>query len=180
MTPRDILDFWFSDRARPRWFDSTAEFDREITDRFHDAWQAAARGELDAWIAEPEGALALVIVLDQFPLHMFRGRAEAYSTEAKARSVTRLVLARQWDTGFAPEQRAFLYLPLMHSESLDDQEESVALYEALGLPESLYWARHHRELIRRFSRFPHRNAALGRASTPEELAYLASDEAFRG
>ncbi|MGE0079698.1 MAG: DUF924 family protein [Thiohalomonadaceae bacterium] len=180
MTPRDVLDFWFSDEARPRWFDSTPDFDREITARFHATWQAAARGELDAWADGPEGALALVIVLDQFPLHMFRGRAEAFSTEAKARAVTRTALARQWGAGLPPEGRAFLYLPLMHSESLADQEDSVALYEALGLPVNLYWARHHRNLIRRFGRFPHRNAALGRTSTPEETAYLASDEAFRG
>ncbi|MFA5530575.1 MAG: DUF924 family protein [Thiohalomonadaceae bacterium] len=180
MKPDDILSFWFSEQARPYWFASTADFDREVTACFHSTWQAAATGDLDAWADSPAGALALVIVLDQFPLHMFRGRAEAFSTEARARAVTRRALARHWDQSLAPEQRAFLYLPLMHSESPVDQEDSVALYEALGQAESLYWAQHHRELIRRFGRFPHRNAVLGRVSTPQEEAYLASAEAFRG
>jgi uncharacterized protein (DUF924 family) len=180
MAPDAILEFWFSDEARPCWFASTPAFDREVAERFLDVWQAAARGDLDGWAATPQGALALVIVLDQFPLHLFRGRADAFATEAQARAVTRRALANGWDGSLAPEQRAFLYLPLMHSESLQDQEASVALYEALGLAESLHWARHHRELIRRFGRFPHRNAALGRTSTPDELAYLASDEAFKG
>lgn len=180
MTPDTVLGFWFSDSARPCWFASTAEFDRAVTDRFLATWQRAVRGELDAWADTPEGALALVIVLDQFPLHMFRGRAEAFSSEAQARAVTGQALARGWDESLTPEQRAFLYLPLMHSEVPADQEASVALYESLGLAESLHWARHHRELIRRFGRFPHRNAILGRTSTPDEEAYLASGQAFRG
>ncbi len=179
-TPESILEFWFSGEAPKHWFDSTRELEQLVVDRFLPVWQAATNGELAAWESTPQGALALVIVLDQFPLNMFRGRPESFSTEAQARQVTLRALEAGYDRELEGAQKAFLYIPLMHSESLADQELSVALYEAAGLTDSLKWAYHHRDLIRRYGRFPHRNAILGRESTPEEIAYLNSDEAFHG
>lgn len=177
---KDILAFWFSDSIKPLWFHSTPEFDDELRQRFLETWKAASAGKLDHWRDSAEGALALVIVLDQFPLNIFRGMAESFSTEAKAREVALEAVAKGWDKKLDKTHLAFLYLPFMHSENLDDQDQSVALFEAAGLENSLRFARHHRELIRRFGRFPHRNVILGRPSTDEELAYLASKEAFLG
>jgi uncharacterized protein (DUF924 family) len=121
-----------------------------------------------------------VIVLDQFPLNMFRGEAQSYSTGEQALEVAADAVARGLDRELEGERLAFLYMPFMHSENPGDQEQSVALFEAAGLEDNLRFARHHRELIRRFGRFPHRNAILGRPSSAEELAYLASKEAFLG
>lgn len=180
VSPQDILDFWFSPRLQPHWFNSTRELDREIAARFETTWQTAARGGLDDWRASPDGALALIIVLDQFPLNMYRRQALGYSTEAQGRACAEEVIARGWDQSMNDGQRLFIYLPFMHSETLADQDRSVALFERTALEEALKHAHQHRELIRRFGRFPHRNAALGRSSTPDELAYLASDEAFLG
>lgn len=177
---QDVLGFWFAERVRERWFDSTPELDEEIRDRFQPLWERAARGELDAWAVRPEGALALAIVLDQFPLNMFRGDPRSFSTEQAAVGVSREAVRAGVDQELEPQRRVFLYMPLMHSEDAADQDASVRLFEASGLEDNARFARHHRELIRRFGRFPHRNAILGRQSTAGELAYLASDEAFTG
>lgn len=179
-TPQTILEFWFSDAVRKRWFDSSPEFDGQLKQRFLAVWEAAARGDLSDWEATAEGALALVIVLDQFPLNMFRGRPESFATEAASRAVAERAIARGLDRQLDKSAQGFLYIPFMHSESLSDQDRSVALYEAAGLDDNLKWARHHREIVRRFGRFPHRNAVLGRASTPQEQAYLDAPEAFHG
>jgi uncharacterized protein (DUF924 family) len=176
----EVLDFWFADGMDKRWFRATPAFDAEVRRRFVERWRQAADGELDAWAASARGALALVIVLDQFPLNMFRGQPESFSTEARAVAVARGAIERGFDRVLAPRQVAFLYMPLMHSEELADQDDAVALFEAAGLADNLRFARHHRDLVRRFGRFPHRNAILGRESTPEEVAYLASREAFTG
>lgn len=178
MTADDVLDFWFSEAMRPRWFDSTPGLDQAIRLRFEALWQDAAAGRLADWQDAPERALALVIVLDQLPLNMFRGQAKAFATEAQAVAVAGGAVARGYDRGLSDDARRFLYLPFMHSESLADQDRAVALFEAAGL--DARWAEHHRDLVRRFGRFPHRNALLGRPSTPEELAYLASPHAFKG
>lgn len=180
LQPQDVLDFWFADGMQRRWFRATPALDAEVRARFAGLWREAAAGRLDYWAQDADGALALVIVLDQFPLNMFRGEARAFSTEGKAVAVTHDALARGLDAGLAGPRLAFLYMPLMHSEELAHQEGAVRLFEAAGLTENARFARHHRELMRRFGRFPHRNAILGRASTPEELAYLASREAFTG
>jgi uncharacterized protein (DUF924 family) len=178
--PRKVLDFWFSADTRPLWFRSTPEFDARLCEDFLDVWQAAARGELEHWGRTPEGALALVIVLDQFPLNMFRGEAESFSTEALSRRVAREAIDRGWDRDLDDAGKAFLYLPFMHSEALEDQDRSVQLFRDAGLVDNLRWAEHHREIIRRFGRFPHRNVALGRASTHEEKEWLQSSGAFQG
>lgn len=121
-----------------------------------------------------------MIVLDQFPLNMFRGTPQAFATEAASRAVADRAIRRGLDLKLEDAERAFLYPPFMHSEHLADQDRSAALFERAGLTANLGWARHHREIVRRFGRFPHRSAILGRTSTPEELAWLASEEAFRG
>ena len=177
---QSIIAFWFSDTVRPLWFKSTAEFDNQLRDRFETLWQDAAAGKLDSWVESTEGALALVILLDQIPLNIYRGEARSFSTEAKAREVAGRAIDKGWDTTLPNEQKAFLYMPFMHSETLGDQERSVSLYEAAGLEYNLKFAKHHQDIIRRFGRFPHRNAILGRQSTDAEEAYLASGEAFHG
>ena len=177
---QEVLAFWFAERVRKRWFDSTPELDAEIRSRFQSLWERAAQGALEDWAGQPEGALALAIVLDQLPLNMFRGDARSFATERAAVGLAHEAVRRGLDRALEPERRVFLYMPLMHSEDLADQDESVRLFESGGLEDNARFARHHRELVRRFGRFPHRNAILGRESTPEELAYLASDEAFTG
>ncbi len=179
-TPQTILDFWYAESMRKHWFASTPELDAEIRQRFEATWEAARLGELDHWLQQPESALALIIVLDQFPLNMFRGQAKSFATEAQAIAASKHAINAHYPQQLPPERLAFLYLPLMHSEKLDDQALCVRLFESSGLTENARFARHHYEIVRRFGRFPHRNAILGRESTPEEIAYLNSKEAFKG
>lgn len=168
----DILRFWFSQRVRPLWFKSTPEFDDELRQRYQSVWGLARAGTYDHWELEPRSALALVIVLDQFPLNMFRADARQYSTEAHAREVSARAMDKGFDAQLTAEEKAFLYLPFMHSESLADQDLAVELYRGAGLTDNLRYAEHHRDVVRRFGRFPHRNEVLGRNSTAEELEYL--------
>ncbi|MDA8092539.1 MAG: DUF924 domain-containing protein [Betaproteobacteria bacterium] len=177
---REMLDFWFSDAMRRRWFASTPKLDAEIRDRFEGLWQQAAAGTLDAWQETPEGALALVIVLDQLPRNMYRGRPESFSTAQQAVAVAKHAIEHGFDQRIGKDRLAFLFMPLMHSERLDDQDASVRLFAGAGLADNLRWAEHHRDIVRRFGRFPHRNAILGRESTREEQDYLASPRAFKG
>lgn len=178
--PVDVVAFWFAPDVRPLWFAATPAFDDALRARFLTTYRAAAAGQLADWETTVKGALALVIVLDQFPLNLFRGQPESFATEAAARDVADRAIARGFDRAVPPIQRQFLYLPFMHSEALADQDRAVRLYQQPGLEEGLRFACHHRDLIVRFGRFPHRNAILGRTSTPEERAYLASPGAFHG
>lgn len=180
ITPQDILEFWYSERMRQRWFASTPELDAEIRSKYENLWLQAANGELDGWRETPEGSLALVIALDQFPLNMFRGQPASFRTEQKAVETAKYALSQGHDQKIPGDRVAFLYMPLMHSENPDDQDLSVKLFEQANLESNLRFARHHRELIRRFGRFPHRNAILGRESSKEEIEYLNSREAFLG
>jgi uncharacterized protein (DUF924 family) len=173
-----ILDFWYSPRISTQWFSSTPALDAEIRTCFEGLWQRAAAGELDAWAESPAGALALIIVLDQFPLNMYRGEATSFATEQKAVAVAKQAVAQGFHSEMPADRRLFMFLPLMHSENLDDQSLSVKLFREAGM--DIRWPEHHRSIILRFGRFPHRNASLGRVSTPEELEYLASDAAFKG
>jgi uncharacterized protein (DUF924 family) len=175
-----IIELWFSDRVKPLRFNSTEEFDQEIRRHYLQLWLKGRNGELDHWKKTKEGCLALVILLDQFPLHMFRDQADAFATEQQSRDVAAHAIDAGFDKLMPGPWRAFLYLPFMHSESLEDQDRSVALFESAGLRDNLKWAKHHWELIRRFGRFPHRNKILNRESSADELAYLASDKAFTG
>ncbi len=168
---KDVLAFWLA--AGPdRWFEPDADFDAEIRNRFAATYEDAAAGRLSAWEDWPEGALALLLVLDQFPRNMFRGSARAYATDPLARAVARSAIARGFDQQVVMPQRSFFYLPFEHSEELADQEHAVALMHATGDADLLKWAELHADIIRRFGRFPHRNSVLGRATTPEEQAFL--------
>jgi uncharacterized protein (DUF924 family) len=166
-----VLAFWLA--AGPeRWFEPNAEFDAEIRERFAATYEDTAAGRLSAWEDWPEGALALLLVLDQFPRNMFRDSARSYAADPLARAVARSALAKGFDQQVAMPQRTFFYLPFEHSEELADQERAVALMGATGDADLLKWAELHADIIRRFGRFPHRNSVLGRATTPEEQAFL--------
>ena len=176
-----VLLFWFGaaeDRGKrhKRWFDKDPAFDREIRDRFLALHEAAAAGGLASWKDAPGDCLALILVLDQCPRHLFRGEARAFSTDSLALAAARHAVARGYDRGMRPVERLFAYLPFEHSESLADQLQSCELTKALdAFPETSdahRYALAHRDIIQRFGRFPHRNAALGRPSTPEETEFL--------
>ncbi len=170
-TPKQVLSFW--KKAGPkRWFKSDPEFDHKILDKFLVTHQAAELGKLAGWEEDAEGALALVIVLDQFPRNMFRGTARAFSTDALALAAAKRAIERGFDRRIKLPERNFFYLPFEHSENLADQETSLKLYEATKDKESVRWAKLHYDTIQRFGRFPHRNEILGRVSTPEEIAFL--------
>jgi uncharacterized protein (DUF924 family) len=183
-SPADVLDFWFGDHARARWFAKDPAFDTAIRTRFATAIAAATAGELDGWAADPASALALTILLDQFPRNIHRGSPCAFEADAHARRIAAAAIDLGFDRATPLDRRMFFYLPFQHGESLADQDRSVELFsqwaaEHIGdaraaADEDLGYALHHREVIQRFGRFPHRNAALGRASTPEELAFLES------
>ena len=165
-----VVDFWRA--AGPGlWFAKDPEFDRRFRERFLWLYLAAARGELSDWPRTPEGAMALVILLDQFPRNSFRNTPRMYATDAMARQVADAALKAGHDQAVEAGLRLFFYLPFGHSESLADQERSVALSAALGEP-NLSHAKRHRDIVRRFGRFPHRNPILGRAMTEEEQRYL--------
>jgi uncharacterized protein (DUF924 family) len=173
-SPADVLAFWRAAGA-PAWFRKNDAFDADIRTRFLATHEAAAAGALTAWEATPEGALALVIVLDQFPRNMFRGHARAFATDPIARTVAHRALAQGFDQRVPAGERMFFYLPFEHSEDLADQERCIALFRAAGDADNLKWAELHADIIRRFGRFPHRNAALGRTTTSEEQAFLDAD-----
>jgi uncharacterized protein (DUF924 family) len=167
----DVLAFWRA--AGPdKWFERGDAFDAEIRSRFFAAYEAAAAGRLDAWQSGPEGTLALLILLDQFPRNLFRGDARAYATDANARAIAERAIAHGTDRPFPLPERRFFYLPLMHSEDLADQERCIALCREAGDDEGVEHAEIHAEVIRRFGRFPHRNPALGRDTTEDERAFL--------
>ena len=169
----DVLGFWFAPGMSSRWFAGDPSFDAEVKGRLGRASEAALRGELDAWAETPEGALALVLLLDQVPRHLLRGDARAFDGDPAARAVTRRAIEAGFDRELDQAQRLFLYLPLEHSEALDDQEDCCRLVEELtDNPDWAGYARRHRDIIARFGRFPHRNAALGRETTAEEESFL--------
>ena len=178
-TAQSVLAFWFSEAAQKHWFRSTQEFDRELEQRLGALYRQACDGALDPWAETAEGALALVILLDQCSRNFNRGSGAAFAHDAHARRIVRDAIARGFDQQLEDWRRGFLYMPLMHSESLADQDDSVRLFAESGLDNTRY-ALLHRDIIRRFGRFPHRNDVLERKSTAEEIAYLASPDAFHG
>ena len=173
-SPSAVVAFW-RDAGAAKWFTKDAAFDAEITARFENAHHAAARGELAHWADSWDGALALLLLLDQFPRNIWRGSAHAFAADPLARAVARAALAAGHDAAAPAELRLFLYLPFEHSEALDDQDLCVTLCQTLDAATGAQWtkwAEMHRDIIRRFARFPHRNGMLGRTSTAEELAFL--------
>ena len=175
MEATEVLKFWF-DRDRKAWFDKNPAFDEEIRQRFLPLYELGAAGKLETWIQRPASCLALIVLLDQFPRNMFRGDAGAFAADPVARSAARVIQDNGWDKAMTPDERMFAYLPFEHSEALADQERCLVLMQEIaGFPETAdlpKWAEAHLVIIRRFGRFPHRNAALGRASTPEEVEFL--------
>jgi uncharacterized protein (DUF924 family) len=169
VTPAEILAFWRG-AGRDRWYEKDAGFDADVRQRFLETWRKAAAGGLSSWEVSDDGALALTIVLDQFPRNMFRGTPQAYASDALAREVAGRALARSVDARIEPVLQEFLYLPFMHSEHLPDQLRCVELFR--NSPDNLKYAEQHADIIRRFGRFPHRNGVLGRATTPDEQAFL--------
>lgn len=178
-TAADVVSFW-REAGPEAWFKKDEAFDARIRERFLSTYEAAADGKLSAWESHAEGALALLILLDQFPRNMFRGQARMFETDPMARAIAAGALVRGFDAEMPQDMRSFFYLPFEHSESLKDQERSVALFKATGDAELLKWAEIHADIIRRFGRFPHRNAVLGRATTPEEQAFLDDEASFKG
>jgi uncharacterized protein (DUF924 family) len=178
----DVLQFWFGEpgsaeylRPRDFWFTKSAATDRLIGDRFGAIVERALLGQHDDWAATPRGALALVIVLDQFTRNMHRDTPRAFAGDARALAVATRLVDTSRDLALTPVERWFVYMPFEHSERLLDQYETVRLFERLaadGLDAPLEWARRHFDVVRRFGRFPHRNAILGRESTPEEIEFL--------
>ena len=189
--PESVLAFWFglpgsaaevAGRQRKLWFGKIPENDLAVAERFAATLRAAAAGELGHWANTPRGRLALVIVLDQFPHHVHRDQQQAFATDPQSLALSVAALETGEDRKLAPIERVFLYLPLEHAESIDMQDQSVSLYEKLAreagteeralFDDFLDYARKHRDVVARFGRFPHRNAILGRASTPDELEFL--------
>jgi len=179
-TPADIIQFWYSEPMNKHWFASTRTIDALIRERFESLWQQAACGELNSWLNTPEGCLALCIVLDQFPLNMYRNQPLSFSTEQQAIRVCKQAIAQNFHQQLPKSRLAFLFMPLMHSENLDDQALSIKMFDEAGLTDNAKFARHHQNIVKRFGRFPHRNAILGRDSTQEEMDWLNSDDAFKG
>ncbi len=169
----DIVSFW-REAGPEKWFEKDDDFDLTIRSRFLAIHEAAARGELAAFEDSAEGALALLILLDQFPRNMFRNSARAFATDHLARAVADRALARGFDQETGATMRPFFYLPFMHSELLADQDRCLRLYEAFGDPEQLKFAVTHRDIIAKFGRFPHRNRVLCRETTPAEREFLDS------
>jgi uncharacterized protein (DUF924 family) len=174
VTPHKVIAFW-EGVGEKKWFAIDPKLDAEIRKRFEQQWRKARDGKLEDWKQSAEGTLALLILLDQFPRNMFRGKADAFSSDAKARDIARRALARGYDLAFPMAFRAFFYLPFMHSENLDDQDLCVKLIaERLGTSSVNHpFALGHRDVIVRFGRFPMRNVALGRRSTAAEKAFIA-------
>ncbi len=172
-TADDVIAFWFTEHGQDDWFGGKAEFDALIAAEFGDTHAAVSRGEAWHWRPTPEGRLAEIVVLDQFSRQLFRKRPEAFAQDKMALVLAQEAIAAGADQHVSAERRGFFYLPYMHAESAVVQAEGARLYEALGSAEQLDYMLKHQACIERFGRFPFRNAALGRQSTPEELAYMA-------
>jgi uncharacterized protein (DUF924 family) len=179
ITPSDVVAFW-KEAGPSKWFARDEAFDAEFRRRFHDAHVAAARRERDDWADTAEGSLALLILLDQFPRNSFRDTGHAFATDPLARMFANRALAAGHDRAIEGDMRRFFYLPLQHSEDRADQDRQVELFQTrMERKPDDRWAEHHQGIIARFGRFPHRNRALGRETTPEEQVFLEAD-GFRG
>ena len=176
-SPRDVLVFWFDELTPEDWFKRSDEVDQTITQRFKPLHEALAREQPDAWTETPEATLALVIALDQFPRNIWRGSAHAFATDPLALGFATRIRDEGLADGFSDHQKLFAFLPFEHSERMKDQDEAVRLLGQLGGDYGDY-AIKHRDVIERFGRFPHRNAALGRESTPEEREWLEAGGGF--
>ncbi|MBC2886808.1 DUF924 family protein [Ochrobactrum sp. CM-21-5] len=176
--PNDVLSFWFSAKMRENWFTKSDAIDEEIRKKFLEAYEDARSGRMETWKQQPESALALTILFDQFSRNMFRGSPRSFESDGLALDVAMQALDHDFDRQLSAEQRQFFYLPFMHSEKLDDQKRCVELYEKLGDAYSLGFAREHHDIIEQFGRFPHRNNVLGRKTTEDEADFLKEHTGF--
>lgn len=173
-TPEEILAYWLDEVSPADWYTSSEALDQDIRDRFYETWMKAQEGAYSMWLTYPSGALAYIILMDQFPRNMFRGEGSAFASDHAARAAAKAAIAKGWDLKIDTPARQFFYLPLMHSECLSDQERCICLMkERMGSGEdNLLHAKAHREVIRLFGRFPYRNEALARATTAPEQEFL--------
>jgi uncharacterized protein (DUF924 family) len=165
----EILDFWFS-RGWDDWWKGSPQLDAQIRERFEEKWTERRQRPPESFLNTPEDALAAVILFDQFPRNMFRGHAEQFASDPLALAIAKAAVDRGYDERLTPVQRGFLYMPFQHSEVLDDQQRSMALFTALGDAEQLRYAQLHHDVVERFGRFPHRNEILGRQPRADEIA----------
>ncbi|MFK7834875.1 MAG: DUF924 family protein [Sulfitobacter sp.] len=177
VSPQEILEFWLDEVGPKGWYEVSDTLDATIRERFLETWEMAIEGKFSLWLTYPSGVLAYIILTDQFPRNMFRGEGRAFSSDRAALAAAKSAIERNWDMAIDEPARQFFYLPLMHSENLCDQDRCVRLI-CERMPETregnLLHARAHRDVIRRFGRFPYRNDALARAYTPLESAYIAA------
>ncbi|QQA41395.1 DUF924 family protein [Pelagovum pacificum] len=174
VTPQEVLAFWLDEVGPKGWYAGGEELDQKVRDRFRTAWDEAVDGAYGLWLTYPSGTLAYIILTDQFPRNMFREDPRAFQLDPNARAAAKVAIGRDWDMKIDGEPRQFFYLPLMHSENQVDQDRAVRLFQA-KLPESkdnLLHAKAHREIIRRYGRFPYRNNALSRTSSPAEKSFM--------
>lgn len=175
VTPEEILSYWLDEIGPSGWYNGTDELDAEIRDKFLESWRSAMSGACGLWLTYPSGTLAYIILMDQFPRNMFRNDGRAFVSDRSARAAAKIAVTRNWDMKISEPARSFFYMPLVHSENLIDQDRAVRLM-CTRLPEmgagNLLHAKAHREIIRKFGRFPFRNEALDRATTPQEQAFM--------
>ena len=176
MNYQDILDFWFSPETQPNWFAKSDQFDQSLKEKFGDILEQASRAELWSWRKNADGRLAEIIVLDQFSRNIFRDTPRAFAQDSLALALTQEAISQDLDKQLSPEQRSFLYMPFMHSESQLIHEFALKLFQRLGNPENLEYEIKHKIIIDRFGRYPHRNQILGRESTEEELSFLTQPD----
>ncbi len=179
LNPQVLIDFWFSERVSNMWYNSTPDFDEEVKEKFSSMYSAACNGELTEWRATAAGCLALIILFDQYPLNVFRGDKQSFATEQQALELAQHCIAQGLNKQLTKTQQSFVVMPFMHSEAMEHQELAIKLYENISA-DNLKFAQHHFNIIKKFGRFPHRNTILGRESTPDEIIYLESKDAFTG
>ncbi|WP_312316595.1 DUF924 family protein [Acinetobacter variabilis] len=176
MNYQDILDFWFSPETQPNWFAKSDQFDQSLKEKFGDILEKASRAELWSWRKNADGRLAEILVLDQFSRNIFRDTPRAFAQDSLALALAQEAISQDLDKQLSPEQRSFLYMPFMHSESKLIHEFALKLFQRLGNPENLEYEIKHKIIIDRFGRYPHRNQILGRESTEEELSFLTQPD----
>lgn len=176
MNYQDILDFWFSPETQPNWFVKSDQFDQSLKEKFSDILEQASKAELWSWRKNADGRLAEILVLDQFSRNIFRDTPRAFTQDSLALTLAQEAISQDLDKQLSPEQRSFLYMPFMHSESKLIHEFALKLFQRLGNPENLEYEIKHKIIIDRFGRYPHRNQILGRESTEEELSFLTQPD----
>lgn len=176
MNYQDILDFWFSPETQPNWFAKSDQFDQSLKEKFGDILEQASKAELWSWRKNADGRLAEILILDQFSRNIFRDTPRAFTQDSLALALAQEAISQDLDKQLSPEQRSFLYMPFMHSESKLIHEFALKLFQHLGNPENLEYEIKHKIIIDRFGRYPHRNQILGRESTEEELSFLTQPD----